>query len=253
MPKPWEEVALKTNQKLAYEFESGWLFARVMGRSVAHYLFDLVGNLAANPTPTNPPSEARYDFTILFTDDVPPRRILYHTHTKEIWQVFPSLTTPRTRFFMNLPMDTARNGLRNEIGNAPNSFNRPFGWRFEGWESPAEAPTDAGEFFLPPETDLEIGLINMELFEVRPQMHFIINQLSLSPFNPETEVGRRAITDMVNPPLEEPENKRTRIATPGITPFRMDETTFVRLFGVRPVSYDGARLMVGEEVIAEVV
>jgi hypothetical protein len=231
MALPWEEAALQPNFNLAHQFDTGLLIAKVARRQVTEYLYDLVGGLIANPGTY--PAGAIFPFTIPQDANVPPRKILQHHRDREIWQVFAGINHPDARFYLNIPQNQRTKGLDNEQGYARVDFTSPFGWYFEGRNSDLDDPTDDGEFFVPAYDDLEIAVVNMANYEIRPQIRFVVNQLLLEPFDPTTERGAKMIVGILKEAIP------CRFAHRQGYPYPMDPQQFVKLYGVPAVEWDG--------------
>lgn len=231
MAIPWEEAALQPNFNLAHQFDTGLLAAKVSRRVVTEYNFDLVGGLIANPETY--PAGAIYNFQIPQDNLVPPKKILQHHRDREIWQVFAGLNHPDARFYLNIPQNQRTKGIDNEQGYARVDFTSPFGWLFEGRQSDFDDPTDAGEFFIPAYDDIEVAVVNMANYEIRPQIRYIINQLLLEPFDPTTERGARMIMGILKEAIP------CRFAHRQGAPYPMDYHQFVKLYGVPPIEWDG--------------
>jgi len=234
--RAWQIVQTRPGYDIAWKCDAGWLFARVRDRIVCRYLYDLYGALLANSVPwgTGVPSAGSvFPYTILQDNFVPPRRVLRHENSKMLWEIFPSLNHPTLLMFIRLPQGQHRGGMTNEIGVPNPNFSEPYGFWFEGKDSDIDYPTEAGRFFLPPFNDVEIGIVNTENYALRPQTLFIINQLFLQPFDPDTQFGKKNIARILSKPAQATQ------ATAGAEPYPYTRDEFKRFFEVEPVVWDG--------------
>lgn len=256
--RSWKQVQSRPGYDLTWKCDAGWLFARVWDRIVVRYLYDRYGALTANAvrwgSGVAPTAGSAFPYTILQDGNVPPRRVLRQQRKNMLWEVFPSLNHPTCLFYLRTPQTQPRGGMTNEIGNSNPNYQDPFGYWFEGKDSDVEDPTEAGMFYIPPWQDTEIGLVNTQNYEIRPQSIFIINQLHLQPFDPRTAFGARNIARILGRPAQ------ATMGSAGAEPYKVSTQEFVDYFGVSPVLWDGARAKYlektdkgeAEHVIAEV-
>ena len=252
--RSWEIVQTRPGYDVTWKCDAGWLFARVWDRIVVRYLFELVPALTQNlvdwgtgvPTPGSV-----YPYSILYDNFVPPRRVLRHENKKMLWEVFPALNHPTLLMYLRIPQSQSRGGMTNEVGTPRPDFQDPFGYWMEGSDSDIDTPSEAGRFFIPPARDTEIGLVNQEAYTINPEILFIINQLFLQPFDPDSEFGKKNIARILAKPAQ------ATMGSAGAEPYAMTKDEFRRFFEVEPVQWDGktAQYKKGDAMvnIAEVV
>ncbi len=231
MAEIWENRVLQANHNLAHEFEIGLLIAKVKRKRITDFIYDLYGGLIANPETY--PAGAISNFTIPQDLNVPPRKILYHKKPKNLWQIFASVNHPDARFYLNVPQNQRTKGIDNEQGFPRVDFTSTFGWLFEGRDSDIDDPTDAGEFFLAAYDDVEIAVVNMANYEIRPQSRFVINQMELEPFDCRTDRGSRVIAGILKQSIP------CRFASRDGSQYPMALQTFWENYKVPPITWDG--------------
>jgi len=234
---PWQQAALRPNFNIIYETQAGMLVARVMRggypEGVSQFEFDRVGSLDGWNGVAPAPAGTRFALQILFTDDVPPRRILFHLRRDELWQVFVGISHPDTRVFLNLPQNVRTHGINNEIGNPVETMDDEFGWFFEGNDSDHDNPTNAAEFFLPQQFDVELGVINTSNFGQHPMLKLILNQLVIRGFDARNQADRDVIKGILRGTIPSKLVGRAKV------PFPITNQQFNQNWSVPPIAFDG--------------
>ena len=238
--RPWYDVVVKSNHNVVWKCDSGMLLARAGSPMISNYWFDLWGQLAANAiqfgSGVAPTAGSASAFAIPQDNFAPPRKLFYFERSRWLMQVFPSLNASDLMFWLRNPINQPRGGSISVIGNPDPNFRWPYGWWFRGFESDVDNVTNAGEFWVPPKTDLEVAVLNTANWTVRPQCNYIINQFPVMPYNPETEVGKRMIMKILSNAVPARDG-----SIGGNNDFAIAPETFRDYFGVYPVTWDGVK------------
>jgi len=248
---PWEVAAVKSNHNVQWESDAGMVLGKAGKPQVSFYLFDLWGPLAANAIPFGgggvPTAGSFTPYAIPQDNFVPPRKLFYFDHPRWMIQVFPSLNNADALFWLRHPLNQPRGGFITTIGNPDVNYRFPYGWWFEGKDSDIDNPTNAGEFWVPPQTDLEISVLNTTNVAFRPECVYVMVQFPIKPFDPQTETGKKCIMAILrgNAPV-------TDGSIGGDNTFSMSQQTFRQLFGVNPVHWDGMKASYTDPSGAEV-
>ena len=239
---PWYESAVKSNHNVVWRAGQniGMLLARSGKPMVSYYWFDLWGQLAANAVQFGsgvaPTAGSFTPFAIPQDNFLPPRRLFYYDRNRWLMQVFPSLNNTDLSFWLRNPINQPRGGTISVIGNPDPNFRYPNGWWFRGFESDVDNVTNAGEFWVPPRTDLEVAVLNHANWTVRPQCLYVINQFPIMAYDPTTETGKRMIMRILTNSIP-----FTDGSIGGDNEFQISPETFREWFGVYPVQWDGVK------------
>lgn len=248
---PWQQKVVQSNYNVRWQCESGFVLGKSQKPQVAYYLYNLYGQLAGNAVQWGngaPPTPGSFtNFTIPQDNFLPPRKILYHTRKATFMQVFPSLNSTDLMFFLRIPQGNPVGGFINIIGNPDSNFRYPYGYWFKGDDSDIDNPTDAGEFWVPAGLDLEIAVLNTKDFPIIPQSLFVVNQFTIDPYDPKTDLGKKMIMACLkgNVPM-------TDGTLGGQIRFSIAESSFKEIFGVQPIQWDGQRAVYiqdGKEIL----
>ena len=163
---------------------------------------------------------------------------------KLVTQVFHGFNQPLDRIRLRLPSNKDRGQLANDDITGP-VLGDPFGWWFEGNESPLDSPTGRGMFMMLQDQDIEMGLEHRTDTIVTPSSLWIENKLEVRPLDPSEPVDRERIVSILRG------KTRSKFWSPGLIKVPYPAQVAENEYKVEPVFWDGvnAKTTSGVEVI----
>jgi hypothetical protein len=238
LERSWKELILMGGQYLVYRVDDGYgsalLFFDIRNQEITPY--DFVWAAVAGGANVN------YFRPQVLVSTIN-RQILVISHPGEkdqlpdipmVLQVFHGFNQPLDRMRLRMP-------IPNEHGELPNTeiagptLGNPFGWWFEGHESPYDNPTGRGMFMVLERMELELGLEHRTDIIVTPSSSFIINKLEVHPLNPSDDIDRKTIADILLGKV------RSKYWTPGLQGVPYREETIKAAYGVEGVYWNGKK------------
>lgn len=234
LERSWRELTMMGGQYLVYRLDtgrgSGLVFFDVLNNEIVSYDFAWAPVAAGANVPFFLPQQvvggniSAEILEVLFDIDKGDDPV--------VSQVFHGFNQPLDRVRYRFPQPEPRGDLANTKITGPD-LGTPFGWLFEGHESPFDNPTGRGMFFVLKGMSVEFGLEHRTDRIVTPSSNWIENNLQVRVLDPADDDDRAVMADILRG------KKRAKYYSPGLQGVPFKEESMLSAYGVDYVHWDG--------------